>query len=42
MNNQIDIVNLKNRLAKLFEFIDIDNKRIECKNLESETHNDSF
>ena len=42
MNNQIDIINLKNRLAKLFEFIDIENKRIECKNLESETHNDSF
>ena len=42
MNNQIDINNLKNRIAKLFEFIDIDNKRIECKNLESETHNDSF
>ena len=27
MNNQIDIEDLKNRLAKLFEFIDINNKR---------------
>ena len=42
MNNQIDIEDLKNRLAKLFEFIDIDNKRIECKELEIETQKDSF
>ena len=32
MNNQIDIDDLKNRLAKLFEFIDINNKRTECEN----------
>ena len=42
MNNQIDIEDLKNRLAKLFEFIDINNKRIECEKLELETQKDSF
>ncbi|MAR20640.1 MAG: peptide chain release factor 2 [Flavobacteriales bacterium] len=42
MNNQIDIEDLKNRLAKLFEFIDIDNKRKECEKLEIETQKDSF
>ena len=42
MNNQIDIDDLKNRLAKLFEFIDINNKRIECEKLELETQKDSF
>jgi len=42
MNNQIDIEDLKNRLAKLFEFIDIDNKRTECEKLEIETQKDSF
>ena len=42
MNNQIDIEDLKNRLAKLFEFIDIDNKRTECEKLELETQKDSF
>ena len=42
MNNQIDIEDLKNRLAKLFEFIDINNKRIESEKLELETQKDSF
>ena len=42
MNNQIDIEDLKNRLAKLFEFIDINNKRIECEKLELETQKDFF
>ena len=37
-----NIDDLKNRLAKLFEFIDIDNKRTECEKLEIETQKDSF